>query len=329
MSVAASVTAPRRALVGGLFAASILLLGVPCRGDEAQEFEVAKARIDRGKYDEAAKLFEVLLDPSRPVCGAGVTSGGCRVSDADLIERARGLYVACLVALGAFDAADDQIAKMLRENPAFSPSPAVFPAEVIDRFTMMRGRMREELDILVRERAEKERQRREAEAQSREAERKRVAELERLAGQETLVQTRSRWIAAVPFGVGQIQNDDVALGLVLGGTELAAGVVSIVTAVIVYDYASVDTKETVELPDGTTRLVYDEEAIDQSIRDTKLVNRIAFGTFLGLAVAGVVEAQVSFKPESTTVRKRPVPTAVGPSVSVSDDGVNLGIVGRF
>jgi len=322
---------PRSPAVASALAA-LLVLGAAREAfaDQAQEFDVAKARFDRGRYDETATLLAVLLDPAKPPCADGVTQGGCRATDPELIERARGMYVTCLVPLGRYDDADAQVALILRENPAFSPSPASFPAEVVDRFTMMRGRMRDELDAIVRERAEKERQKREAESVARQAERERLAQLERLASEETVVEVRSRWVAAVPFGVGQLQNDDTTLAILFGATELAAGVTSIVTAVVVADHASVDTKETVLAPDGTQQRVFDELALNESIAQMTLANRIAFGTWAGLTVLGVVQAQIAFEPEKVTKRPRaPEAPKVTPTVAFDGQSAMVGAVGRF
>lgn len=310
---------------------ALLLASGPAAADQAQEFDVAKARFDRGLYEEASKLLEVLLDPRKPPCADGLTNGGCSAIDPELVERARGMYVTCLVPLGRYDDADAQIAMILRENPAFSPSPAVFPAEVVDRFTMMRGRMRDELDTLVRERAERERLKREAESQARQAELARLAELQRLAGEETVVERRSRWIAALPMGVGQLQNDDTALAIVFAGAEAVAGITSIVTGVIVADHATVDIKETVLLPDGSRRAVYDDVALNESIAQTTLVNRVAFGTWVGLTVLGIVQAQIAFEPEKITKRprrERP-PSQVTPTLAFDGSGAFVGAAGSF
>lgn len=314
-----------------LAALALLLASGRASADQAQEFDVAKARFDRGLYAEASQLLEVLLDPRKPPCAEGVTNGGCRAIDPELIERARGMYVTCLVPLGRYDDADAQIAMILRENPAFSPSPAVFPAEVVDRFTMMRGRMRDELDTLVRERAERERLKREAESQARQAELARLAELSRLAAEETVVERRSRWIAALPMGVGQFQNDDTTLAWVFAGTQAAAGITSIVTGVIEAEHATVDIDETVLLPDGSRRPVYDEAALNESIAQMALVNRIAFGTWAGLTVLGIVQAQIAFEPEKITKRPRREPPQGGvtPTVAFDGKGAFVGATGSF
>ena len=48
-----------------------------------------------------------------------------------------------------------------------------------------------------------------------------ITELERLASEELHVRHNSRWIALIPGGVGQFQNDQDALGWTLLGGEAA------------------------------------------------------------------------------------------------------------
>ena len=128
-------------LAPALAGLAVLLGASVCRADDAQELELAKNRFNAGQYEEAHQQFARLLTPSLPGCDKG-PSGGCRLTDPDLIERTRVLDAASLIALKRLALADAQIEIVLRQNPAYAPSPALFPQEVVDRFTEVRGRLR-------------------------------------------------------------------------------------------------------------------------------------------------------------------------------------------
>jgi tetratricopeptide (TPR) repeat protein len=322
--------------LAGLLASCLLSAARPAAADDAQELELAKTRFDTGKYDDAARSFEIMLDARATPCSAGPTSGGCRLTDRDLVERARAFYAASLIALGSRDKADAQIELILRDNPAYAPSPAVFPVEVIDRFTVVRAKVRESLEALARERAENARQRELALERARQAERARLATLEQMAGEQRVVERSSRWIAALPFGVGQIQNGDTALGLAFAGGEAAAGITSIATAMLVASYGAIDDpNKSVALPNGTRARVYPPiDELNQSAADAALANRVAFGVWAGLTAIGIAHAQITFVPERVTTQKRALPPRprqpeVTPSVSIDGAGASVGVVGRF
>lgn len=50
----------------------------------------------------------------------------------------------------------------------------------------------------------------------------------------------SRWIAALPFGVGQFQNRDVGLGSFFASSEALMGATSIVTAAVEMKLGSIE-----------------------------------------------------------------------------------------
>jgi hypothetical protein len=298
------------------------------RAGDAQELELGKSRVDRGEYDEAAKRFDVMLSPERPPCGKGMEkSGACRITDPELVERARAQYAIALVALSRLDEADQQILVLLRHNPAFSPNPAVFPQVVVDRFTRVRGEHQAELDRIAREKGDKERLSRIAQQRARDAEQKWVAELQRMAGEKRVVEKHSRWVAALPFGVGQFQNGDTGLGVFFAVSEILAGGASIVTGALVLNKTSVD----VTRPDPETGKAIDPTQLQSEVTALKTANAVSFGLFAGLAVAGILQAQIGFVPERVRVERRPVPKrpSIIPNVAVGPGGASLGRVGRF
>jgi tetratricopeptide (TPR) repeat protein len=303
--------------------AALAFTAVPgaLRADELQDFELARSRYDVGSYQEAADQFAKLLDPKAPRY----------LQDGKLRQQARVLYAASLVALNRMDEADDTIATLLREDTSYQLTPGLFPQQVVDRFIAVRAKLRTELDDLARKKLAEEQQRELARQQARAAQTKRVAELERLASEERVTVVRSRWIAAIPFGVGQFQNDADALGWFFATSETLMVAASIVSGVIAYDYASVRCGDTEPDPTTGRPVPVDCDRLSTSFLTARTVNWISFGTAAALAVAGIIEAEVSLEPEQTEVRKRELPPSlkVTPTAAVADDGVLLGIEGRF
>jgi hypothetical protein len=329
-----------RALTLGLILALTLVFALvfegKARADDAQQFELAKTRFDAGQYEEAAARFAAILDPARPACERGPsdpTSKPCRITDPDLIERARGLAAASLVALHRVAEADAYIEQLLLDNPAFVPNPAVFQPEVIDRFTAVRARVRAQIEAAAKKKADAERAARQKAEKGREDERRWIAELRRLAGREVVIERNSRWIAALPFGVGQFQNGDTGLGWAFLIGEALAGAGSIASAAVVAGYQNVDVSTKAATP-GESATTVDIDALNSRIDAWTTVNAVSFGAWLTMSIAGIVHAQATFVPERITYRPRRVPPPppsfqARPAVSVVPGGGILGISGRF
>ncbi|MCC6558240.1 MAG: hypothetical protein IT372_35295 [Polyangiaceae bacterium] len=323
-----------RVVAAAAFAVGLAIAGA-ARADDAQQLELAKTRFDAGQYEEAAARFAAMLDPALPPCEKGPSDPAgkpCRITDPDLIERARGLAAASLVALQRGAEADVFIEQILLNNPAFVPNPAVFQPEVIDRFIAVRARVREKIEAAAKQKAEAERSARLKQERVREEERRWIAEIRELASRERVIETRSRWIAAIPFGVGQFQNGDEGLGWAFLIGEAALGATSIVSAAVVSGYEGIDVTARAAPESGQTQSSIDIDALNSRIETATLVNRISFGAFAALAVAGVVQAQIAFVPERSTYRQRPSrppPPSLSAGASVLPGGAAFGVSGRF
>jgi hypothetical protein len=309
-------------VAASLVGLAVLTAAEVCQADDLQELELAKNRFDAGQYEEAhARLF-VMLDAQKPPCDKAPT-GTCRVTEPEVVERARVLDATSLIALKRDADANAQIERVLRQNPTYTPSAALYPQELVDRFTEMRGKLRAELDKQVQKQAEDALKAQKAEQAAREAQEKWIAELQRLAGQEKKVDVHSRWLAFVPFGAGQYQNGDVKLGVFFTVSEALLGTTTLVTAGIVNAYANADPTR----PCDDTCQAQRRANVDAAA----LVNRVAFGTLVATALAGIIQAQIAYEPSVATVVQRPVPPRpkVTPTVSIQSGGVGLGIVGSF
>ncbi len=300
--------------------------------DGAAQYEAARARFDAGKYQEAAERLSAMLDPKTPECDARSPNVGetpCRLTEPEQIERARLLYSASLVALGRRADAKHEIAMILRQNPSYRPSAASVAPEVMDAFAEVRSELREELEAAARMIAERERKDREREEEARRKEEAKQADRERRQGTETVVEYRSRWIAAIPFGVGQFQNEQPGLGWTVLSLEALTGAASIASALVANYYAAIDTSVPVTDDGGNVRRV-DRATVEEKFNTARLVNRISFGTLAGITLLGIAQAQAAFVPEKRTTRRPGVEaTPVVPEMTATETGWMLGCSGRF
>jgi hypothetical protein len=302
--------------------AAMTALSARCRADDLGAFELAKNPFDAGRFTEAHARFSTLVDdPSLPSCdSAASATGRCRLSDPDLVERTRAMDAASLLALKREAEADEQIKHILRKNPQYAPNPALFPQEVIDRFTLVRGMLRPELEAIEKQRAREELARRVAVQKAREAEEAWIFELQKLAEQQTEVRTSSRWVAMVPFGVGQFQNGDTKLGVAFAVGEVLFGGAAVGGVAAMF-------KLTATTPANDAQ----RQALNSQLRTVGVVNQVGFAGWAALAVAGVIQAQVAFVPEKpvTVKRKLPPRPRLAPVATPLPGGGYLGLGGTF
>ncbi len=130
----------------------------------------------------------------------------------------------------------------------------------------------------------------------------------------------ARSIAAVPFGAGQFQNGDTALGICFAAGEALLGGASIATMLLANHLASVT-------PSGPTQPAA-VASLNQRIDGTVTANRVSFAGWAALTAAGIIEAEVTFAP-----RRAAPPDGERPSLSATlaavPGGGFLGLRGRF
>ena len=318
-----------RFVLSALLGSALFMTASSALADDLQQFELGKTRFDGGEYDKAAERFAAMLDPAQTPCAQlpPNATATCRLTDVDVIERARALYAASLVALDRNDEADTQIGEILRKNFQFSPDPAAFPQKVVDRFTVVRGRLRQELEAEQEKRAQQEREQRVATERAKQAEEKWLANVLRAASEERVVTKNSRFIAALPFGVGQFQNGNSSLGTAFVISEALLGTITLVTSQTYTYYASFDPTKGTE---AERALLVTNQLF--SLR----TNQVGFGAFAVVAITGIIQAQVAFVPEIVTVRKRAVPPRptvtslrVFPILGSPQDMTGIGLSGTF
>jgi hypothetical protein len=273
---------------------------------------------EAGKYGECAESFHRLLsaDSPRPL------------HDPDVVESARIYHAACLIGMGQNQQADEPLRAAIRVNPQMKPPDSlVFPPQVIDRFLRVRETM---FDVIRKAEDERVRQAQEQARQQEQRARKerlRVASLERLAQQETLITPKSRWLALVPFGVGQFQNGEKSLGYVFLTSELLLAA-STFTTLGVESHLILATSQTKEAAASNV----------SRLRDWRSALVFSSYAWVGVSVVGILEAQLMFTPEQRQIRKRPLPLElrpqaaffrVEPSAMAVPGGAVFGVSGQF
>ncbi len=101
-----------------------------------------------------------------------------------------------------------------------APDSLIFPRPVIERFFRVRRSLEEKIRADEEKRLKAATAHAEAVRLEEVRQRERLVQLEKLASREVVVEKHERWIAAVPFGVGQFQNRDNSLGWFFFGSEL-------------------------------------------------------------------------------------------------------------
>jgi hypothetical protein len=243
---------------------------------------------------EAHDLLSRLVNGQPPPCDGQIVVN-CSLTTAELVERAQALDAASLLGLKRIPEADAVIQTILLNDPNYVPSTTMFPQDVFDRFFLVRGKIAPQLAKVIQQQQAAAQAKRLALQKAREDQEKWIAEIQTLAKRERVAQTNSRFIALIPFGMGQFQNGDTGLGIFFATTEIATAAASIVPYVLSYNLAA-KQPDSGQINPGNDRF-----------NAFRLANGISFGLWGALVLTGVIHAQVVFVPEKVTFRDRPIP----------------------
>jgi tetratricopeptide (TPR) repeat protein len=284
--IVTAVRPQRFARAAGL---AVMLAASVARADGRTDLEKAYSAYMGHKYDDAESRLRALLDPATGT-----------LKDPDTIADARMYLGAVLAAEGKKDEAGKVFEALLVAKPDYEPDPLRVSTEAVDAFYDVRARLRTRLVGIKTEQARVEQEARERVEAERQREAARVAMLEKLAGEEVVRQPGSRWVALLPFGVGQFQNGQDTLGGLLLATEAALVVGSGISAgITLYDAGKASDASRRSDPTGRQYQQYAQLAAT--------VGNLMTAGFALVAIAGAVQAQIAFVPERIQVRKRPVP----------------------
>jgi hypothetical protein len=242
---------------------------------------------DSGQYAACVDAFDHLLSSEEPR----------PLRSPAKIETARTYHGACLIGVGRTTDAERVFRDAILENPQMkAPDGLLFPEAVVELFLRVRESMLEEIRHAERKRMLDAEARAAREQALRERERLRLQQLVAIAERETVVERHSRWIAAIPFGVGQFQNGSSGLGwaMLVGETAAAGLLAGSLYMEAYYNRRSSDPGF------GVNR-------VNSGNRTAILLQTISGYSLLGLAISGIFEAQLSFVPEVRTERIRELP----------------------
>ena len=253
-----------------------------------------------GQYEACVLGLREILDATR----------GSKLQRPELIDQAETYLGACLIASGRSEEADQVFAEAIRNNPQMrAPDNLIFPQTVVDRFL----RVREQLLNVIRRDERNRVQDAEQKAQQQDERRKKevwvAQELRVLAARETVIEKNKRWMATVPFGIGQFQNSDNTAGWIFLGLESAL-IGTCVTALAIDEHLAnqalvpgIDTAELRTKRDDAYRVIVAS----------------SWG-FLGVMAGGIAHAHWRFVAERRYTRKRKLPSEL--------DAPELGNQGR-
>jgi len=289
---------------------ALALWGGAAHADEQSDVAKARAAYEAKNYEDADRRLRAMLDPETGT-----------LKDANLRTQARMYLGATLLAEKKAPEASAVFEALLLDDPSFEPDPLSFPSDVVETFIDTRKRIIDKINATKAEHARQaaERKAREEEEKRKAAERVRL--LERLATEEKVTERHSRWIAMIPFGVGQFQNGQTGWGWVFLGTE-AAMLVGAGVAFPVWYYNRSHVNDLVgQDPDLDPLKTYRERANAAAI-----ANGIFNGAFALTAAVGILHAQLTFVPEAVEMKKRPLPTV---GIAPQKGGAVLGVQGTF
>lgn len=271
-----------------------LLWQAPAHADELEAFEKARAAYEGARYQEAIERFEALVGGDTP-----------RLRSTPLVLESRKYLAASYLFAGDPERAEDQFERLLRADPSYHLDPMAFPQEVHALF----GSVQDRLD--AREQARRLEETRQAEqARQQETERERlrarVMELEDIARQEVVRTENSRWVAMIPFGVGQLQNGHRRLGIAMAVTQGILAATALTTFLLHRDVVQTSLPGDA-LPGCPTGQAGFCERLDRRERAYRYTNWLSSGLLAALVLYGVIDAQMRFVPHRERTRERPLP----------------------
>jgi tetratricopeptide (TPR) repeat protein len=307
ISAPAKTRPPRVSVLGALGLGLALALGLALpravRANDFDQFQSAREAYESLNYEHAADLFRGLVADAMPF------------DRRPLVLESRKYLAAAYMFLRRYSDAEAQFELLVQADHEYVLDPLAFPDEVVVKFNEVKARAGEERARSEQQRAERETQERaQSEAVDRQ-QKQRLGRLYALAGTQTVEQRNSRLVAFMPFGAGQFQNGDDDLGMVLAVSQ---GVLLSTTVVTFILHESLRDEPPPAVPE-------DARLAESAFRIT---NQVSFGLLIGVAIAGIVDAQVRFQPGRVYERPRPLPPELLElELGLQPSGVSLS--GRF
>ncbi len=266
------------------FSVGVACFVAPAHADDLGDFEQARQAYEAQAYPRAVAAFSALVGTNPP-----------RIGDRLLVLESRKYLAASLLFVREPARAKEQFRLLLAEEPEYMLDPLAFPTEVLALFEQTKSEMQRAAQAQLQEEQrrleETLRGRRDAEKQRRDN----LARLVGLAEQGELRNQNSRWVASLPFGIGQFQNGHSGLGVALA---MSQGIAAAVSGVSFLAHQRLRDER------PSPALVDEARQREALWRNTNIG---AFAVFAGLAVLGILDAHVRFVPESVAPVRRQLP----------------------
>ena len=232
--------------------------------------DLAEGRVayQRHDYDTVEKRVYPLLYPDIELSGESVVEAHRLLALAYFFQK-------------KFPEARQEVVQILNLRPAFQLDPIVEPPVAVSFFENIKREQQQKLEEIIRQRQQEDRER-----QRIEEERRRASAMRIYVEKEVI--KHSRLYAAVPFGVGQLQNGHKKLAVLFAVTEALTGALSLACFISFYALQ----------PSGSLGLAL------------SATTDASGAAFWGLAIAGIIDAQVRFVPEEVRVRELPRPKKI-------------------
>lgn len=310
------------------------------------EFEKAKNAYVTKDYTEAEERFRAMLNSgaiknpqqaqdAQMYFGASKLQRALRTSDADVITPQKRAELK--------DEAAKVIEKLILDNPDYVVDPFTFDTKVLDLYSDAKKRLKDILNQRAIEAAKAKAAQEQLEKDLKAQQEAYVKLLEDQASQT--VERHSRWLALLPFGVGQYQNGKPVLGTIFLGFEAAC----IIGTGVTFAMYRLDIARGAEAlaADSTShdRLLQYQQYSDRA-GNIRIVNLAFTGAAALAMVVGIIEAQINFVPDAATTKTRPLPAkpplpkrsawftpTIAPLVTERngqlDVGAQIGVAGTF
>lgn len=279
----------RRLVVAAAFAA-VVLGGRAAAAQGRVDVEKARAAYLARNYSEAEERLRALVDPKTGL------------KELSVLSQARMYLGAVLLAQGKRPAAVDVFEKMILEDPSFEPDPLSFPGDVINTFFDVRGQLQEKIRQAAQNAARLEAERRARAEEERRRKEAWLSAVKQMASEEKITVRHNRLIAFLPFGAGQFQNGDRVLGWTFLVSQ-AACVIGTGVTVPMFSYARGRAEDEARSGDLEGKAQLYQDRAD----NIRTVNLSFVGAFAALAITGIVQANLSYVPETLETKKRELP----------------------
>jgi hypothetical protein len=260
----------------GTAVALVIALAAPARANPPRKptdtLDIGRTAYDRGDYARAIDTIHPLLYPA------------IELGTEDEVVQAHRLLALSYFFVDKQKEAEAEVTSLLALRPNYALDPIVDPPVAVRFFEDVRRRQSERLKaIQSREREEAERRRKE-EARERAEARARAKRIY----VDRVVERHSRLIAALPFGIGQVQNGQNGKAIAFGVSEGVLGLTSLAA------FLAIQFKYPVNPSTLHRQFPPSETGTATALIGLQLA---AGAAFWATVVWGIIDAQVLFKHE--------------------------------